>query len=86
MHCSVTVVVCVCVCVCVCVRFDFPNSNELVKKTYGLPQRCNLLIYIVFIYVKQPLREAIYRIRVAAVLAHLLAILLALTGVRAYIH
>ena len=32
-------------CACVCVRFDFPNSNESAKKTYGLPQHCSCLTY-----------------------------------------
>ena len=63
----VTVVGCVCV-----------SGTESAKKTYGLPQRCNRLIYDIFLQS--------YSIRVAAVLAQLLAILFALAGARAYIH
>ena len=44
--------------VCVCVSGSiFPNSNESAKKSYGSPQCCSRLIYNVFFFVKQPLRE-----------------------------
>ena len=73
----------VCVCVCVCVSSSiFPKSNELARKTYGSPQRCNRLIYKVFFFVKQPSMR--YKIWVAAVLVHRLAILLALQAPEPY--
>ena len=54
----VAVAVFVCVCACVCVSGSiFPNSYKSVKKTYGSSQRCNRLIYNVYFFVKQHLRE-----------------------------
>ena len=96
MRCRVAVVVCVCVCVYVSpVRF-FQTVTNRPEKTYRLPQRCNCLTYVYITYcsglnwVKTCFCETAssrrYRIRVAAVLEHRLAILLALAGARAYIH
>jgi len=89
----VTVVgyVCVCVCVCVCVfvcvsSSIFSNSNKSAKKTYGSPQRCIRLIYNVFFFFHKTASSWRYRIWVAAILAYRSAILLVLTGARAYIH
>ena len=75
----------VCLCVCVCVSsLIFTNSNESTKKNYELPQPCNRLIYNVFF--SKTASSQSYRIWVAVVLAHRLAILLALAGAWSYIH
>ena len=63
----------------VCVRFNFPNSNESARKTYGSPHHCTRVV-------RKTAFSRRYRIRVAAVLAHRLAILLVLAGTQAYIH
>ena len=80
MRCKATIVGCVGVCVCVS-SLIFPNSNELAKKTYGLPQRGNHLISNVFF--RKTVSSRSYRTQVAAILTHLLAILLALAGAQA---
>ena len=98
MRCRVAVVVCVCVCVCVyvCVSSSiFPNSNESAREDLQIASAMQLLdVYITYCsglnWVKTCFCETAssrrYRIRVAAVLEHRLAILLALAGTRAYIH
>ena len=52
-RCRVTVVGCVCVS-----GLIFTYSSELVKKTYGLPQHCRILINTWCFFVKQSLHKA----------------------------
>ena len=68
---------------CFCVRFTFPYSNELTKKTYGLPQRCKWLESSMFFLIKQPLHKATEF--ASKLLVQLSAILFALASTRAYI-
>ena len=80
MHRRVTVVECE----CVCVWFDFAYGSESSKKSYGLPESCNRLIWNVFF--RKTASSQRYRILVKAILVHQSASLLALAGARAYIY
>ena len=73
--------VCVCVCVCVCVFQTVTNQPG--RPTDRLSAAINWLKHG---GIRKTVSSRRYRIRVAAVLPHLSAILLALAGARAYIH